>query len=50
MKGSMLATQIDQEYRRKQWYKNKQRQKCVVDEQKQCSACKYEEVCEGDKE
>lgn len=50
MKGSVLAAQIDQEYRRKQYYKRKTRQKCIVDEKKQCDVCRYEEVCEGDKE
>ena len=41
MKGSILAAQIDQEYRRKQWLKRKTRAKCIK-ENKQ-----YKRVCEG---
>ncbi len=46
MRYSYIAAQIDQDYKRKEMFKKKARQKCVVDEKKQCVECKYQEICE----
>lgn len=42
MKRSYIADSIVQEYKRKQAYKNKQRQQC---KDKQCVDCKYNKIC-----
>lgn len=44
MKGSVLAGQIMNEYRQKQYYAKRRRQKC---KDKQCERCKYSDVCIG---
>ncbi len=47
MKGSILAGQIMDEYRRKKYYANKRRQKC---KDKNCEECRFRDVCiEGEK-
>lgn len=44
------ASYVISEMKKEEYYKKKvQRQKCIVDNEKQCNKCKYEEVCE-DKE
>ena len=44
------ASYVISEMKKEEYYKKKvQRQKCIVDNEKQCSKCKYEEICE-DKE
>lgn len=50
MRGSSLAKAIDSEYRRKKFYENKRRQKCIIDEEKKCNICSYRQVCENNKE
>nr|DAF33174.1 MAG TPA: hypothetical protein [Caudoviricetes sp.] len=46
MRGSIIANYIDNEYRRRKFYENKKRQKCIVDEKRQCDKCKYFNICE----
>ena len=46
MKGSYIAFEIDKEYKREQIFKKRARQQCVVDKEKQCDRCNYNEVCE----
>ena len=46
MRGSKIAAQIEADLRREQYYKNKKRAKCVVDEKKQCTVCRYQKICE----
>lgn len=46
MRGSIIANYIDSEYRRRKFYENKKRQKCIVDEKRQCEKCKYLNICE----
>ena len=38
---------IEREMKRDKYYKNKKRAKCIVDEKKQCTICKYQKICEG---
>lgn len=45
-KGSMIASMIEADIRREQHWKNKKRAKCVVDEKKQCTKCKFQKICE----
>lgn len=45
MKGSIIASYIDEEYKKKKAYTNKKRQKCVVEGEKQCEKCVYFEIC-----
>lgn len=42
MKSSILAGQIIDEYRRKQYYAKKRREKC---KDKKCEECKFVSVC-----
>ncbi len=43
MAGSYLASIIDKEYRREQFYQNrKSRQKC---KDKSCTECKFQQIC-----
>lgn len=42
MKSSILAGQIIDEYRRKQYYAKKRREKC---KDKKCTECKFVSVC-----
>lgn len=46
MNGSILASYIDEEYRIKKSYEKKQRQKCIINDKKQCDKCKYAQICE----
>lgn len=46
MKGSYIAEAIERDMRREQYYKNKKREKCVVDEKRRCVTCKYQKICE----
>jgi radical SAM protein with 4Fe4S-binding SPASM domain len=46
MRGSIIANYIDDEYRRRKFYENKKRQKCIIDEKRQCEKCKYLNICE----
>lgn len=47
MKGSVLAAQIVNEYKRKQYYSEKRRQKC---KEKQCKKCQYRNMYTGSEE
>lgn len=43
MSGSIIADEIDREYRMKQYYQNKKkRQSC---KNKDCEECKYKKIC-----
>lgn len=46
IRGSIIANYIDDEYRRRKFYENKKRQKCIIDEKRQCEKCKYLNICE----
>ena len=46
MSGSWIAENIERDMRREQYYKNKKRAKCIVDEKKQCNVCRYRRICE----
>ena len=50
MKGSIIASYIDEEYKIRKAYKKKKRQKCVVEGEKQCEKCAYFEICADIKE
>lgn len=50
MKGSIIASYIDEEYKKKKAYTNKKRQKCVVEGKIQCEKCAYFEICADIKE
>lgn len=42
--GSRLASQIDNDFKREQYYKKKvRREKC---KEKECSECEYQDICE----
>lgn len=43
MNYSNIAKQIDDEYKARQMYKEKQRQNC---KDKKCTECKYQNICE----
>lgn len=45
MKGSILASEIDREYKIRKIYEKKKRQQCILNNKKQCDKCKYEDVC-----
>ena len=45
-KGSYIAEAIEREMRREKYYKFKKRQKCIIDEKKQCDVCKFLKICE----
>lgn len=45
MKGSIIASYIDEEYKLRKAYASKKRQKCVVEGKKQCEKCVYFEIC-----
>jgi len=45
MNGSWIAENIERDLRREKYYKNKKRAKCIVDKQKQCRKCQYQNVC-----
>ena len=47
MNGSWIAENIERELRREKYYKNKKRAKCIVDKQKQCRKCQYQNICDG---
>lgn len=50
MRGSRIAARIEADLRREEFWKNKVvRQKCFIDNEKQCDKCMYREICE-DKE
>lgn len=46
MRGSYIAENIIREMQKEQYYKNKKRAKCIVDQKKQCTICKYQKLCE----
>lgn len=46
---SIIAREIEREYRIKKAFEKKQRQKCIIDKEKKCDACAYQSICE-DKE
>lgn len=47
-RGSLIAEQIIQDMRREQYWKNKvTRQKCYIDNEKQCNKCMYKEICDS---
>lgn len=45
MNGSTLASYIDEEYRKRKSFEKKKRQECIIDNNKQCNKCKYENIC-----
>jgi len=48
MKGSYIATQIEGDIRREKYWKTKKiRQKCTIDNKKQCDKCGYARICEN---
>lgn len=48
MRGSRIAGQIESELKREQYFKQKAiRNKCIIDNKKQCDECKYREICEN---
>lgn len=48
MRGSIIAGQIINDMKREEYYRKKaQRNKCVIDNEKQCIKCKYQEICEN---
>lgn len=49
MHSSVIAREIDKEYRIKKAFEKKQRQKCIIDQEKKCDICAYQSICE-DKE
>lgn len=50
MRGSAIAREIDREYRIKKAFEKKQRQKCIIDQEKKCNICKYQQICEDKEE
>lgn len=46
MKGSWIADNIIRDMRKEKYYKNKKREKCIVDNQKKCTICRYQKICE----
>lgn len=50
MRGSIIASYIDEEYKIRKAYANKKRQKCVVEDEKQCEKCEYKPICEAKEE
>lgn len=46
MRGSKIAESIEMELRREKYYKNKKREKCIIDKKKQCTTCRYQKICE----
>ena len=46
MRGSYIAENIIRDMRKEQYYKNKKREKCIVEQKKQCTICKYQKICE----
>lgn len=50
MRGSIIASYIDEEYKLRKVYANKKRQKCVVEGERQCEKCTYFEICADIKE
>lgn len=42
MSGSIIASEIDRDYKLEQYYKNKKKQSC---KDKNCEECKYNRVC-----
>lgn len=50
MRGSIIASYIDEEYKLRKAYANKKRQKCIVEGEKQCEKCAYFEICVDVKE
>ena len=48
MKGSRLAYEIEEDLKREEAFKKKAiRQKCIVDNKKQCNICGYRDICEN---
>ena len=45
MRGSIIASSIDEESKLRKAYPNKKRQKCAVAGEKQCEKCVYFEIC-----
>ena len=43
MKYSIIASQIDEEYKRRKRYEKRERQNC---KEKHCDNCKYQIICE----
>lgn len=50
MQGSVLAGEIDREYRIKKAFEKKKRQKCIIDQEKKCNICAYQSICEDREE
>lgn len=46
MRGSKIADTIIREMQRDKYYKDKKRAKCMLDNKKQCTICKYKKICE----
>ena len=47
MRGSFLAEQIEREEKRKKFFSQKKRKKCIIDNQKQCRKCEFQNICDG---
>lgn len=47
MRGSIIASQIIDDWKREKYFKQKAiRNQCIVDKKKQCNECKYKDICE----
>lgn len=44
MRGSSIANEIVNEYKKQQYYNRKRREKC---KDRNCDKCKYIDICEG---
>lgn len=48
MRGSRIAGNILSDMRREEYFKkNAIRNKCILDNKKNCKECKYQEICEN---
>jgi len=47
MNGSILASIIETDMKREKYFKSRKRAKCVIDKEKQCRRCPYQNICDG---
>lgn len=47
---SIIAREIEREYRIKKAFEKKKRQKCIIDQEKKCDICAYQSICEDKEE
>lgn len=46
MKGSRIADEIIQDWKREYYFKKKAiRNECIVNKKKQCKECRYQDIC-----